>query len=74
MVGSNIFNVLLILGASALVNPIAVPLGSVVLDIAFLGALTVAASVMLRTERTMTRIEGALLLGLYAGFLVALFL
>jgi cation:H+ antiporter len=74
VVGSNIFNILLILGASSLVRPIAVPLGSVVLDIAFLGVLTVAASAMLRTERTMTRIEGGLLLSLYCAFIVTLML
>src|SRR5690606_150763 len=62
IVGSNVFNVLLILGTAAILTPVAAPLASIYVDVGALGVLTLVAAVGLRTERKLTRIEGAVLL------------
>ena len=72
VVGSNIFNVLLILGATAVVHPVEGSLSALELDLAVLGAMTLAAVIMLRTGRVVRRWEGALLVTGYAVFIVAL--
>jgi len=69
IVGSNVFNVLLILGAAAILNPVEAPLASIVVDVGALGVLTLIAAVSLRTARKLSRLEGALLLLSYAVFL-----
>jgi cation:H+ antiporter len=74
VVGSNVFNVLAILGVAALVRPLEVQLGTLAVDIAWLALLTVMASIFLRTARVLRRAEGvALILG-YVGFLMTLIL
>jgi len=72
VVGSNIFNSFLILGVAAVVHPIAGSLATLWLDLTALGALTLLAAYALRTERSIRRWEGAVLLGGYVAFLVAL--
>lgn len=72
IVGSNVFNVLLILGAAAILHPVEAPLASIVVDVGALGVLTLIAAVSLRTARKLSRLEGALLLLSYAAFLGAL--
>jgi cation:H+ antiporter len=72
VVGSNIFNVLLILGAAGLVRPMEATLGAVRLDLAVLVGMTVFGAIALRTERTIRRWEGGLLVVAYAAFLFAL--
>lgn len=72
VVGSNIFNVLFILGAAALIQPIAVPFPSVRTDILVLAVATTAVVVFLRSARSLTRLEGALMAGGYACFLAVL--
>lgn len=74
VVGSNIFNVLLILGASALAGPIAAPVGTLAIELAALGALTLVAGLAMATRRTVGRIEALLLLIGYIAFLFALIL
>ncbi|MBI5545125.1 MAG: calcium/sodium antiporter [Deltaproteobacteria bacterium] len=69
VVGSNIFNVLLCLGTSALTSPIVAPLSKVGVDVAVLCGITVLGLVFLRTARRMSRPEGGVLLLCYAGFL-----
>jgi len=72
VVGSNIFNVFLCLGAAGLTGNLATePRGGSV-ELAVLAAMTLAALYFLRTERTLRRWEGALLLAGYARFLVYL--
>ncbi|MBA3394363.1 MAG: calcium/sodium antiporter [Deltaproteobacteria bacterium] len=69
VVGSNIFNVLLILGASGLAGNIEAPIGSLVMEIMALGAMTLLATIAMATRRTIGRTEAvALLLG-YVVFL-----
>ena len=72
VLGSNIFNVLLILGVTALAHPIQGSLTAVRLDLAAMAALTGVAVVSMRTARRIQRVEGAVLLCGYAAFLVAL--
>jgi cation:H+ antiporter len=72
VIGSNVFNVLLILGCAGLVSPITAALGGLWLDVLVLGVLTVLAVVFLRTERVITRVEGGLLTAIYVTFLALL--
>jgi cation:H+ antiporter len=72
VVGSNIFNVFLCLGtAGALGNITATP-RALALDLGTLVTLTLAALLFLRTERTMRRWEGVVLLAGYFAFLLLL--
>jgi cation:H+ antiporter len=68
VVGSNIFNLLLCLGGAATSAPIAGDLRQMGVDVAVLGLMTVLAGVFIRTERTVTRSEGAAVLLLYVAY------
>jgi cation:H+ antiporter len=70
VVGSNIFNLLLCLGAAALAGPVGRPLADVAFDLTVLGAMTLLAAVLLRTERRVSRWEGGLALGAYGVAMV----
>jgi cation:H+ antiporter len=72
VIGSNIFNVLLILGGSGLAGSIIVPVASIRGDLVALGVVTVVAALAMVTGRRVSRIEGALLVLAYVGFLVSL--
>lgn len=72
VLGSNIFNVLLILGATALAHPVEGSLASVRLDLVALAVLTVITVVSMRTARRIQRVEGAVLIAGYGAFLIAL--
>jgi cation:H+ antiporter len=72
VIGSNIFNVLLILGATAVVAPIPAALSSVTLDLAMLGGITGFAVVVMATRRRVTRVEATVMLLSYVAFLIAL--
>lgn len=67
IVGSNIFNVLAILGTSAVVAPMAVTGSVLTRELVAVLALSVLAFPMLRTGWRVQRWEGALLLGVYIG-------
>jgi cation:H+ antiporter len=69
VVGSNLFNVLLILGATSLTTPIHGDLATMQVDIIVMSLLTVALFVSLRKKRRMTRVEGALYIASYLGFI-----
>jgi cation:H+ antiporter len=68
VVGSNIFNLLLILGVTGMVVPIFGVIEEVEADLLVLGALTLLLAVALRSSRKLTRVEGVLMLGGYLGF------
>jgi cation:H+ antiporter len=74
VIGSNLFNVLLVLGGAAAIRPIEVSLASMHLDLGVLVAMTIFAVIMVRTERVVRRWEGALLVLGYVSFLIALVL
>jgi cation:H+ antiporter len=70
VVGSNIFNVLLCLGASALLGSVVVEPSDFTVDLCFLGVMTLGGVLSLRKERTVRRVEGAALLTAYVTFVV----
>lgn len=63
-VGSNIFNLLLILGVSAIIHPVAVNLASVY-DMCILIAISIVTYIFSITKRSINRIEGAVMVLLY---------
>lgn len=65
VVGSNIFNLLLILGVSGAIHPIAVNFASVI-DLAILIAVSVI-TLIFSTTKKINRIEGAVMVLLYLG-------
>jgi cation:H+ antiporter len=68
VVGSSIFNLLFILGATSLVFPIAGTLGDLAIDLATMAFLTLLMSIALRAERIIRRWEGVIMLLTYAAF------
>ncbi len=72
VVGSNIFNVLLILGGASAVSPIRQPLASLKVDLAAMALLSVAAMMMMTKKRLISRVEGGLLVTSYGAFILAL--
>jgi cation:H+ antiporter len=68
VVGSNIFNALLCLGAAALASPLQASLSSVGVDLGALILMTAVAAAFIRSERTISRREGAFALLLYGAF------
>jgi cation:H+ antiporter len=69
VIGSNIFNVLGILGVTALVKPIPVPDDLALPDLAALTIATAALAMAAMTGLRITRTEGALLMAGYAGYI-----
>jgi len=67
VIGSNIFNILGILGTAALVRPIA-PTGMTVADLGSMLGLAILLLPVVWSGLQVSRGEGALLLGLYAGY------
>jgi cation:H+ antiporter len=68
VVGSNIFNIFLCLGAAALAGSVSSPLRTLAVDVAALIVMTVLAAGFIRTERTISRLEGAFAVALYVVF------
>lgn len=68
VVGSNIFNVFLCLGAAGLAGAVGAPLPTLMIDLGALFLMTATAAVFLRTARTMTRVEGAIAVAMYVAF------
>lgn len=73
VIGSNIFNILLIVGTSSLISPINVESG-LISDFSFLIGVTVLLYALVffnkSREKKLSRIEGALFVALYAGYLI----
>lgn len=68
VIGSNIFNVFLCLGAAALAGDVSAAVSAVWLDLVALLVMTALAALFIRTARTITRGEGAVLFALYVAF------
>lgn len=68
VVGSNIFNVLLILGVVPLISPVEGALGDLRYHLYFLVGLTVFGALAMRGQRRISRAEGGLLFAAYAAF------
>ncbi len=68
IVGSNIFNVLAILGVTSLVQPLATPFAELSVNLWIMVGFSLLAALFLTTRLVLSRWEGALLLGLYVGY------
>lgn len=68
IVGSNIYNLCGILGLTAMIHPIAVPAEIAGIDIWVMLGVTMLLIVQLRSGWRLSRLEGALLVLLYAGY------
>lgn len=73
LIGSNIFNILFILGTTSLILPIPVETAAVWGDLIVMMAVSVLTWILLRTGRRLARREGLLLILIYLGYLVFLF-
>jgi len=78
LVGSSVFNILAVLGAAALVNPITIPGGFIAsglfIDYMVMMAVSAMPLLMIRKTYTVSRLDGALLLTTYGGYLAYLIL
>lgn len=72
LIGSNIFNLLLILGATSLVRPL-VPNGIGPVDLGVMVTTSLVALAVMLVKPRIGRLEGAVLLACYAGYMVWLF-
>ena len=72
LLGSNVFNILLILGVCSLINPIFIDLKSLLSEI-FLLAITVVLFPIFYTGKRISRPEGAFLVLLYVIYIVIIF-
>ncbi len=73
VIGSNIFNILFILGASSVLQPIRVATESMI-DIAILLVLALVMVLFCRTAKRFSRQEGLICVALYAGYLTYIIL
>ena len=69
VVGSNLLNILLILGVAGLVHPIPGSLADGSVDLTVMVVLTLLCAFAIRRERRITRIEGLLFVGSYLAFI-----
>jgi len=69
-IGSNIFNVLLCLGAASTLGRVSVSRAAIAPDLVALVALTALGALFLRTERILRRWEGAVLFAAYTAYMV----
>ena len=72
IIGSNIFNLLGVLGLAAAIRPIPVPAVVRDFDLLWMAAFAAATALVLRTGHKVTRLEGAALLAAYAVFVILL--
>ncbi|MFM7403697.1 MAG: calcium/sodium antiporter [Erythrobacter sp.] len=68
IIGSNIYNILGILGITAVIKPIEVPAEIAAFDIWVMLGVTALLIVQLRSGWRLSRLEGALLVALYVGY------
>jgi cation:H+ antiporter len=69
VVGSNMFNLLLVLGLTAVVAPVPLPTAHGWQDLGVMMAITIVLAFMSFSRRTISRGEGATLLLLYLGYM-----
>ena len=72
IVGSNILNILIILGITATMVPIAVARGTIKVEIPFMIAITVVL-LLLGLDGNITFVDALILLGLFAVYMIYLF-
>lgn len=69
VIGSNIFNILMVLGASAAVKPVPVN-GLAVVDAACLIVFSLITWLLCRSKLRISRMEGLIMLGMYTVYLI----
>ncbi len=69
VIGSNIMNILVVLALSAAVKPIPVNMFAVI-DAVCLVAFSVITLILCRSRERLSRVEGLIMLGMYAGYLI----
>ena len=69
VIGSNIFNILLVLGVAAAISPMGFALENII-DIAFLIIISAITLVFAWTSKEINRKEGIIMLVLYAAYMV----
>lgn len=74
VIGSNIFNVLLVLGLVAVIMPISVGPQAISVDMWVMLAISVIIWPVMRTGLSISRIEGSILLIGYLGYMIYLFM
>ena len=74
VIGSNIFNLLLVLGVVASVGSLTLSADALSIDLWVVLAISIGVWPLLRSGHTLDRREGALLLVVYVGYVVTLFL
>ncbi|MCQ2514080.1 MAG: calcium/sodium antiporter [Ruminococcus sp.] len=74
VLGSNIMNVLLILGITSVITPLAVQKSTVKIEIPFVIAITVIFGLLGLTDNVLGRLDGAILWLLFIAYLVYLFI
>ena len=74
VVGSNIYNILGILGVTAIVKPISIPPAIAQIDIWVLVATTIILLVVATTHKKISRLEGGLMILAYGAYVVSLIL
>lgn len=72
VVGSNLFNLLLVLGATAVIHPLVGSLGALNIELIGLGIFTLLGAVMMHRVRQISRVEGGLLVAGYGALILAL--
>ncbi|KKK33590.1 sodium:proton exchanger [Mesobacillus campisalis] len=73
IVGSNIFNILFVLGASATISPLAVN-GKIFTDTVVMIVLTLVLLVFSRSRFKISKVEGIILAAVYIGYLIFIIL
>jgi cation:H+ antiporter len=74
VIGSNIFNIFLVVGTTAIVVPIAVGQAAIDIDLWIMLAVAIGVWPILRTGHRIARPEGAFMLVCYIGYIAYLFL
>ena len=70
VIGSNIFNILCVLGVTSLIAPIHAPAGELVRDLAVMVAMAVACVPIMGRGGRISRVEGAVLVAGYLAYVV----
>ena len=73
IIGSNVFNILLILGGSAIITPLSFDgMNYVDLGILLLSALALASALVIGKKDKIDRLDGALFVAIWAGYMAYL--
>ena len=69
VIGSNIFNILLVLGLAALIHPMAVSLVAII-DTIFMTAVTILLYIFIKKNNSLTKIHGIIFVRIYFIYLI----